>query len=152
MNETWGRRLFHAGAILLLLIGVVHSLSLFGSPTPANETEKQLLSLMNDYHFNLVGSSRSMANLMRGFSISFMVAAFGFALLDLTLRREPAQVLKRVALVNALWLATMTAVSLRYFFVLPTSFLVAALLLFVLAWFKLPTGSEEPSRKVQAVS
>jgi hypothetical protein len=47
-------------------------------------------------------------------------------------------VLKRVALVNALWLAVMTAVSLRYFFVIPTSFLTVALLIFALAWWKLP--------------
>jgi len=43
-----------------------------------------------------------------------------------------------VALINVLWLAVMTAVSLRYFFVIPTSFLIVALLAFVLAWVKLP--------------
>jgi len=32
----------------------------------------------------------------------------------------------------------MTAVSLRYFFAAPTSFLVVALLFFALAWLKLP--------------
>jgi hypothetical protein len=32
----------------------------------------------------------------------------------------------------------MTAVSLRYFFVMPTSFLVVALLIFALAWLRLP--------------
>jgi hypothetical protein len=37
-----------------------------------------------------------------------------------------------------MWLAAMIAVSLRYFFALPLSFLVVALLIFVLAWFRLP--------------
>ena len=87
--------LFTAGTILLLLIGLVHALSLFGTPTPANDTEKQLFSLMRDYHFNLMGSSRSMNDLMRGFSMAFMLAAFGFGIFDLALRKERTELLKR---------------------------------------------------------
>jgi hypothetical protein len=40
-------------------------------------------------------------------------------------------------------LAVMTAVSGRYFFAAPTSFLAATMLIFVLAWVKLPAA--EPS-------
>ena len=83
MNDAWGRRFFTAGAVLLLLLGLVHSISLFETPTPANDTEKQLLLLMNDYHFNLMGSSRSMNDLLRGFSVSFMLAALAFGGFDL---------------------------------------------------------------------
>jgi hypothetical protein len=35
----------------------------------------------------------------------------------------------------------MTSVSLRYFFAVPTSFLVAALLVFLLAWSTLPAAA-----------
>jgi hypothetical protein len=145
MNDVWGRRLFTAGTFLLLLIGLVHASSLFGAPTPANDTEKQLFSLMHDYHFNLMGSSRSMNDLMRGFSMSFMLAAFGFGIFDLVLRRERTDLLKAVALVNVLWLAAMMILSLRYFFAVPTSFLAITLILFALAWFKLPAGAGKPS-------
>ena len=145
MNDVWGRRLFTAGTILLLLIGLVHALSLFGTPTPANDTEKQLFSLMRDYHFNLMGSSRSMNDLMRGFSMAFMLAAFGFGVFDLVLRKERTELLKRVTLVNILWVAAMMILSLRYFFAVPTSFLSTTLILFALAWFKLPAGTRAPS-------
>jgi hypothetical protein len=138
MTDKWGRRLFITGAILLVLLGMVHSLSLLEKPVPANDTERQLLDLMSNYKFNLVGSMRSMDNLLRGFSISFMLAALGMGALDLLLARERAGLLKRVALINAIWLAAMVADSLRYFFVFPTSCLVAALLIFALAWLKLP--------------
>jgi hypothetical protein len=37
-----------------------------------------------------------------------------------------------------MWLAAMIAVSLRYFFALPLSFLVVGLFIFVFAWLKLP--------------
>ena len=96
---------------------------------------------MSSYKFNLLGSMRSMDDLVRGFSVSFMLGALGFALFDLLLFRERAGLMKRAALANIIWLAAITAVSLRYFFVIPTSFLAAALLIFVLAWLKLPADA-----------
>jgi uncharacterized membrane protein len=105
---------------------------------PKNETEKQLLDLMTNYKFDLMGSVRSMSSLLRGFSIAFMLGAFALGAIDLLLSRERTGLLKRVALINTIWLAAMIAVSLRYFFIVPTSFLAAALLIFALAWLRLP--------------
>jgi hypothetical protein len=139
MTDKWGRRLFKTGAVVLLLLGLAHSLSLFEKPVPANDTERELLDLMANYKFNLMGSARSMADLMRGFSVSFMVTALGLGVLDLLLSSERARLLKRLALINTIWLAAMSGISLQYFFAAPTSFLVAALLIFALAWLKLPT-------------
>ena len=139
MTDVWGRRLFKLGGVVLVLLGSVHAISLFEKLVPANDTEKRLLELMASYRFNLMGSSRSMNDLLRGFSISFMLAALGFGALDLVLSGERSGLLKRVALVNAIWLAAMTAISVHYFFVAPTAFLVVALLIFVLAWLKLPS-------------
>src|SRR5712691_1866223 len=141
MTDKWGRRLFTTGAVVLVLLGLVHSLSLFEKPVPANDTERQVMDLMSNYRFNEMGSMRSMDNFLRGFSISFMVGMLGLGALDLLLARERAGLLKRVALINTIWLATMIAVSLRYFFVFPTSFLATALLIFALAWLKLPASA-----------
>ena len=141
MTDKWGRRLFTAGAVLLILLGLVHLLSLLEKQVPANETERQLLDLMSNYKFNVMGSMRSMDNFLRGFSVAFMVAMLGLGALDLVLVRERSGLLKRVALVNAIWLATMTAVGLRYFFAAPTSFMAVALLIFLLAWLKLPASA-----------
>jgi len=138
MTDKWGRRLFKVGAVALLILGAVHSISFFQKLLPANDTEKQLLDLMSNYKFNLAGSLRTMDNLLTGFSVCFMLAALALGAFDLLLSGERAGLLKRVALMNILWLAAMTAVSLRYFFIVPTSFLVATLLIFVLAWWKLP--------------
>ena len=140
MTDKWGRRLFKAGGIALLIIGAVHSISFFQPLLPANETEKQLLDLMSNYKFNLAGSLRSMDNLLTGFSMCFMLAALAFGAFDLLLSGERAGLLKRAALMNILWLVAMTAVSLRLFFIVPTSFLAATLVIFVLAWWKLPAA------------
>jgi hypothetical protein len=138
MTDKWGRRLFLAGAIWLLLMGAVHSLSFIKPLTPQNETERQLFDLMSNYKFNVAGSMRSMDNFMTGFSICFMLAALGFGLLDLSLVKERAALLKRISLVNFLWLVAMVIVALRYFFIVPITFLSVALLIFALAWLKLP--------------
>jgi hypothetical protein len=141
MTDQWGRRLFLTGAIWLLLMGAVHSLSFIKPLTPQNATERQLFDLMSNYKFNVAGTMRSMDNFMTGFSICFMLAALGFGLLDLSLVKERAALLKRISLVNVLWLVVMVGVSLRYFFVVPVTFLSVALLIFVLAWLKLPSES-----------
>jgi len=141
MTDKWGRRLFTTGAMVLVLLGLLHSLSLFEKPVPANDTERQLLDLMSNYKFNLMGSMRSAEDFDRGFSISFVVGMLGLGVLDLVLARERTGLLKRVALINTIWLAAMTAVSLRYFFIAPTSFLATALLIFALAWLKSPASA-----------
>jgi hypothetical protein len=146
MADTWGKRLFTAGAIVLLLTGLVHSLSFFEKPVPANDKERQLVDLMANYRFDLAGSMRSMDNLVLGFSISFMLAVIVMGVLGLILVRERVGLVKRVALVDAIWLAVMNAVSLRYFFVIPTSFLVVAFLMFAAAWIKLPAESAGPQK------
>jgi uncharacterized membrane protein len=141
MNDKSGRRLFKAGALWLLILGAVHSTSLFIKQVPANDTERQILDLMTSYRFNLSGSLRSMSDLMRGFSVAFMLAPLAFGVLDLLLSRERAGLLKRAALVQIIWLAAMIVVALRYFFAVPLSFLVVALLIFALAWLKLPADA-----------
>ena len=138
INDKWGRRLFKTGAWVLVVLGLVHSLSLIQKLVPTNDTERQLLDLMSSYRFNLMGSLRSMSDLLQGFSASFTLAALCLGALSLLLGRERAALLKRVALVNTIWLVAMTALSLHSFFAAPTAFLVAALLIFALAWLKLP--------------
>lgn len=138
MTDKWGRRLFKTGAVVLIVAGLVHSISLFRNMAGSNDTERQLIGLMDSYRFNLMGSMRSMADLLQGFSVAFMLAALGLGAVDLVVARERAGLLKRVALVNVIWLGAMTADSLRYFFVVPVSFLSVSLVIFLLAWWKLP--------------
>jgi hypothetical protein len=138
MKGKWGRRLFTAGGVALLVLGAIHALSLFVKMVPADDSARQLLGLMSSYKFNLMGSNRSMENLMRGFSITFMLGAWGLGALDLVLVRERLGLLKRVALVNVVWLAVMTAVSMTYFFAAPTFCLTVTLVIFGLAWVQLP--------------
>jgi hypothetical protein len=140
MKDKWGRRLFIAGAVMLVLLSAVHSVSLFQKPKMRNASEKQLTELMANYRFTVMGSVRTMNDFLRGFSISFGLATLGFAVLDFAVCRERAQLLKRVSLCNVVWLAAMTGISWHYFFAAPTSFLSIALVVFLLASVKLPAA------------
>lgn len=137
MTDRWGRRLFISGAILVLLLGAVHVLSLVTKLVPANDTERQLFALMTNYKFNLMGSMRSMDNLFRGFSTTFVLGMLAIGSLSLIVSGEGTALVKKIALANTLWLAGMTVVSLRYFFAAPTAFFLLALLLFLAAWLRL---------------
>jgi hypothetical protein len=137
MSDKWGRGLFKAGGVMLIVLAAVHSISLFHDLEARNDTEKQLLDLMNNYRFNLMGTLRNMAELFRGFSVAFGLSALVLGAVDLSVSGERAGLLKRVALINVLWLAAMTVNSVRYFFALPTAFLVVPLVIFAAAWVKL---------------
>ena len=80
--------------------------------------------------------------------MAFMLAALGMGALALAVSNERSSLLKRVALIIVIWLAVMTTVSLHYFFPAPTSFLAVALLLFLLAWLRLP-GNDTKVREAQ---
>lgn len=141
MKDQWGKRFFKMGAAWLVLLALVHAVSLIQKPVATNETEKQLLDLMTNYKFQILGSPRSMYDFLRGFSIAFGLAALATGIFDLLVSGESSGLLKKVALLNVLWLAALSGVSLRYFFLVPTAFLVIAMLIFAIAWANLP-GTE----------
>src|SRR5258706_3867474 len=141
MKNNWGRRLFIAGAVMLVLMSAVHSISLFQKPMIRNESERQLVELMTNYRFTIMGSVRTMNDFFRGFSIAFGLATLGFAALDFAVCRERAQLLKRVTLCNVLWLAAMTAASWLYFFAVSASLLTGTMINFLLAWVQLASGA-----------
>jgi hypothetical protein len=145
MFQRWGTRFFKAAAVVLILLGCVHSLAVFRKPAPQNDTERQLFDLMTNYKSDLMGSMRSMEDILRGFNISFVILPLALGILNLILSGERSALLKRLALINSLWLAAMVANSFCNWFLAPTLFLVVALALFVAAWVKLPAAEISPA-------
>jgi hypothetical protein len=138
MSQRWGIRLYKAAAAVLILLGLAHSLGVLNQPVAQNDTERQLFDLMANYKSNLMGSMRSTGELLQGFNISFVILPLALGILNLVLAGEPGIRLKRLALINIIWLAAMTANSVYNWFLAPTLFLAIALVLFIAAWLKLP--------------
>lgn len=122
------RILFRAGATVLLLFALAHLAGHFQETPPANETERRLLELMKSYSFTLPGAQRTMWDLFSGFSLMMSAQSAALGVLGLLLRPE-----RRFAVAFALASAAATAISLAYFFAIPTAFLALATVLFVLA-------------------
>jgi hypothetical protein len=137
LNRT-GLKLFRAGAYVLVALGLVHSVSLFMPPSPANATEVQMFHLMRTHVSNVMGTPRTMWQFFYGFSVSFTVFCMATGGLSLMVSRVVDwHVLQRLAFFNAAWLTTMTLVSIVYFFIAPTAFLATADVLFLLAWWRM---------------
>lgn len=121
----WSYKLFRIGALILLLAGIAHLLGHFASQgvRPVNGTEFQLREMMYGYRTNVMGTMRSQGEIYDGMSLGFSVFMLTLAAIGFTV---PVQ--RRTAIVIAASLAAMLGISLSYWFILPTSFLAAALL------------------------
>ncbi len=106
---------------------------------PQNETERELLRLMNDYHRSVGGSSLSMMDIQNGLSLCYALFFFWLGAFNLLLYkpvRRNHRLLARISFLNSFMLALGTCISVVYFFWLPVASFAACLLMFVLAGLK----------------
>lgn len=133
------RRLFGAGAWVLVALGLVHLFGHYSLVTAeaADETHGRLLELMRGYQYDFGHNFlRSTMELLTGFSLSFSILSLGLGTIDLIVLRHSAgwpPLLRQVGTANAGLFGIMTAVALRYWFPAPFLFLAAAFLCFVTA-------------------
>ncbi|HYN09187.1 MAG TPA: hypothetical protein VES67_17530 [Vicinamibacterales bacterium] len=133
-------RFFTFGCWAAAITAVVHLLGFVsGGLQPANDTEDALLDTARNYQFLLPGGTRrSLMDLMDGFSLSFAlflatIAGVGFLISrrgvdDPILMRAATRALAAFSLV-------LFVISLWYWFLIPTLFIAAMALGFVLAAF-----------------
>ena len=133
------RILLRSGAVICLLCALAHLVGhLAGPEPPRNDTEKQLMELLTTYEFEVPGGRRTLWQFMDGFSWTFAVLFLllgSLPLAALRLRPDDGPLLRFLAGLLAATCALMLVVSLRYFFVAPTSFIGLACLAFAASWF-----------------
>ncbi|MBL8179396.1 MAG: hypothetical protein JNK48_32255 [Bryobacterales bacterium] len=125
---------FRAGAILLLLFGIAHLAGHIAGQgaAPQNEQERQLKELLYGYKADLMGSMRSQGEILDGFSLAISVFMIGAGLMGLMLARSSdARLLGTLALAHCGWVGILLGISLRYWFLAPTTFLAAAFVCFL---------------------
>lgn len=73
----------NASIIFLILTGILHSLSFIAKPEPANDTEKQLMDLMQNYKMDMgAGFVRTFIQIFNSLSACFtLLCLFGGILL-----------------------------------------------------------------------
>ena len=101
------RKLFTAGCVVLVALGLVHLLGHAAMQANQGESdaERQMLSLMRGHRQDLgLGFVRSMSDIVNGFSLHFSVASLGMGLCGFVVRRHAraaAGLLRHVAIVYA---------------------------------------------------
>lgn len=85
---TW----LKTAAIFQLITAIIHAISLFVTPQPTNETEKQLFALMDTYKFDFgVGFHRTMSELTFALSACFCLVCLLGGWLNLYLLRKKVE-------------------------------------------------------------
>lgn len=139
-------RWFRIGSFVLLATCVIHVFGHFGSSTPANDTERQLMELMTGYR--LPSIDRTMMDLLNGFSLFFSLFYLMTGELNLWLSRaykeQPGE-LRKVAVVNIIGLGIGTGLSYYYFFLAPALCITIALAFYIVAFFTLRDPKETSS-------
>ena len=122
----WSYKLFRIGALILALCGSAHLLGFLASKSAKavnNPIEFQLRELMYGYKANIMGTMRTQGEIFDGLNLSFGILLLTLAALGFTM---PVQ--RKTGIVIAVSMAAMLGVSLTYWFIMPTSFIAAALL------------------------
>ncbi|HSC54199.1 MAG TPA: hypothetical protein VLC98_11275 [Phnomibacter sp.] len=108
--------------IFQLATGIIHSMSFFVEQVPANEKEKQLLDIMNNYKMDMgSGIHRSMSEIFVSVSACLtLFCLFGGAVILLLYRKQIAwSALRPVMLINTIAFGIGLAVMIRFAFLPP---------------------------------
>jgi len=92
-----------AAIAMQFITGFLHSLSFLNNPEAANDSERQMLDLMQNYKMDLgAGFQRTMSDLMNAFSISFALFLFFSGAVNLYLLKNKlsSNILKGVVGIN----------------------------------------------------
>jgi ABC-type spermidine/putrescine transport system permease subunit I len=134
--------------VFLFLTGLIHSISLFVTPIPGNETERQLLALMNDYKLDLGGGfHRSMSQLMTALSacFTFICLLAGLTIAYLLKKKAPADILKGIVGIHLLVFGVCFVMMLVFTFLPPIVLTGLVVLFLALGWLTIPRPGVEPA-------
>lgn len=141
------RKLFTAGCVVLVLLGLVHLLGHYGLVTSQgdNEAERQLLQQMRSNPQDMgLGFRRTMFDILSGFSLYLSLSSLGLGLVGFVVRRHLSAapgLLRQASIAYAGTYGVISGMGLRYWFPAPLLFLVAAFLCFAVAAASAPKGA-----------
>ena len=120
--------------VFQFITAVIHAITLFVSPAPNNDTEKQIFELMQSYHFDFgAGFHRSMSELILALSACFsLVCLLGGLLNWFLIRKKPGvDIMKGVLTINIIVFGICFALMTAFTF-LPPIILTGLVFVFLL--------------------
>jgi hypothetical protein len=134
---TW----LKTAAISQIIAAVIHVISLFVTLPAKNETEKQLITLMDTYKFDLGGGfHRTMGELMLALSACFCLVCLLGGLLNwyLLSKKVGPQIMTGVININLVVFGIFFLLVVRYTFLIPIILIGLILLFLILSRFTIP--------------
>lgn len=131
-------------AVLMILTGAVHSLSLFVQSAPANDTERQMLDLITNYRMDAgAGFRPSFSNLFTALSSCMSLLCFlgGATIFHLLRKATPAETMKGLLSINIVIFGICFAM-MAYFTFLPP-IVCTGLIFFALAAARITVGADQ---------
>jgi hypothetical protein len=116
--STW----LKTAAILQFIAAIIHSITLFVTLPPNNETEKQLFTLMDTYRFDFgAGFHRTMGDLIFALSACFCLVCLLGSLLNWYLLRNKVEpgIMRGVITINLLVFGILFGLTATFAFLLP---------------------------------
>ena len=129
---TW----LKTAAIFQFIAAVIHATTLFVTPPPNNETEKQLFTLMDTYKFDLgAGFYRTMGELTLALSTCFCLVCLLGGLLNWYLLRKKVEpeIMKGVITINLIVFGICFGLVATFTFLLPIILLGLIVLFLILS-------------------
>ena len=116
--STW----LKTAAIMQFIAAIIHTITVFITLPPNNETEKQLFSLMDTYKFDFgAGFHRTMSDLVFALSACFCLVCLLGSLLNWYLlgKKLEAEVMRGVITINLLVFGILLVLTITFTFWLP---------------------------------
>ena len=127
---TW----LKTAAIFQFINVIIHATSFFVTPAPANETEKQLFTLMDTYKFDLgAGFHRTISEMTLVFSACLGLLCLLGGLLNWYLLRKKVDtdIMKGVIIINLIVFGILAALTIAFTFLMPI-ILLGSIVVFLL--------------------
>ena len=134
---TW----LKTAAVIQFLAAIIHATSLFISPPPNNETEKQLFTLMDTYKFDFgAGFHRTMNELTLVLSSCLCLLCLLGGLLNWYLLRKKVdpEIMKGVVTINLVVFVILFVLAFIFAFLIPIVQIGLIVLFLILARFTIP--------------
>ena len=124
-------------ATFQILTAAMHSLSLIKNPTPSNDQEAQMLSLMSGVHMDLgSGFTPTMEDFMTSFSIAFTLLLLFAGVLNwfLVHKRAGSSLLNGIVIIQVIIFGLCFITMWRYTFIIPVICVGLIFIALLISW------------------
>ncbi len=122
---------YKIGCWSFILVGIGHIVT--SMSVPSTPERDKIIEEMKNFSISMSGSESNLYLFHEGFSLMMGVLLMGYGLLALSLTKASFIPEKQVVFINVIISLVALAISVKYFFIVPITFLMVAFLCFLMS-------------------